>query len=491
MLDPIDTPQTRCRAGFARGDITPPVGIYHRMWGAAVHDRATGVHRPLLADVLWLEPLAGGRARGQLIVALDHCILDTAEVDRISAAICRASRIAPPQVQVTTSHTHAAGLMLRSRAGFPGGDLIGPYLDSVADRLAELAPVAMHQARSAKILYASGRCDLAAHRDAWDERTGQFVCGLNPDGPADHTVLVARIVADGGGPIATVVNYACHPTTLAWDNTAISPDYVGALRETVERHSGAPCLFLQGASGDLGPREGFVGDLAVADRNGRRLGFASLAAVESLPPPGTRYVYGGPTISGAVIGVWRHEPLEERVLQSQTGWHCQNWTLDLPYRADLPSAEEVQTQLIHWQAEEARAREAGDLFAARDCRAMVEQKTRWLTRLGELPPGAAFPLEITLWRLGDAVWLFVPGEHYQTLQTSLRARFPGRPIVVVTLTGGWLPGYVPTTATYGKGIYQESIALIAPGCAESLVGEIASRLGNEMEQAKKHRGDLG
>jgi hypothetical protein len=482
-MNPIDTPQTRCRAGTSRGDITPPVGIYHRMWGAAAHDRATGVHRPLVADVLWLEPLAGGHAEGQLLVALDQCILDRAEVDRMSAAICRASGIAPAQVQVTTSHTHAAGLMLRSRAGFPGGDLIGPYLDFVAERLAELAPRAMRDARPATILYGKGQCDLAAHRDAWDERTGQFVCGLNPDGPADDTVLVARIVADGGGPIATVVNYACHPTTLAWDNTAISPDYVGALRQTVEQHSGGPCLFLQGASGDLGPREGFVGEVAVADRNGRQLAFASLAVLESLPPPGTRYAYQGPTVSGTVIGVWRHEPLEQRVLQSQARWHCQQWTLNLPYRADLPSAPEVQRQQAHWQAEEARARSQGDLAAARDCRARVEQMARWLARLGEIPPGAAFPLEITLWRLGDAVWLFVPGEHYQTLQTSLRASFPGRPIVVVTLTGGWLPGYVPTAATYGKGIYQESIALVASGCAEALVEEIASRIGSEMEQA--------
>jgi hypothetical protein len=461
-MNAVDTPQTRCRAGFARCDVTPPVGIYHRTWGAASHERATGVHRPLLADVLWLEPLAGGHAQGQFIVALDHCILDKAEVDRMTAAVCRASGVAPAQVQVTTSHTHAAGLMLRSRAAFPGGDLIGPYLDSVAERLAELASGAMRDARPATILYGRGRCDLAAHRDAWDERTGQFVCGLNPTGPADDAVLVARIVADGGGALANVVNYACHPTTLAWGNTLISPDYVGALRETVERHSEVPCLFLQGASGDLGPREGFVGDTAVADRNGRQLAFAALAALESLPPPGTRYVYQGPTVSGAVIGTWRHEPLAQQVRESQAHWQCRQWTLDLPYRADLPAAEEMRKQQARWQAEEARAREEGNLAAARDCRARVEQATRWLTRLGELPPGVAFPLPITLWQLGGATWLFVPGEHYQFLQTSLRARFPGRPIVVVTLTGGWLPGYLPTAATYGKGIYQESIALVAP-----------------------------
>jgi hypothetical protein len=120
-------------------------------------------------------------------------------------------------------------------------------------------------------------------------------------------------------------------------------------------------------------------------------------------PPGTHHVYQGPTVSGAVIGVWRHEPLEQRVREAQAGLHCQQWTLDLSYRADLPAAEEVRSQQAHWQDEEPRAREERDLVAARDCRALVEQMTRWLARLGELPPGEAFPLQITLWRLGDAV----------------------------------------------------------------------------------------
>src|SRR5207244_4779778 len=121
----------------------------------------------------------------------------------------------------------------------------------------------------------------------WDAESSQYVCGFHPNGPADDTVLVAKIVEDGGRTVASVVNYACHPTTLAWENTLISPDYPGAMREVVEQATGAPCVFLQGASGDLGPREGFVGDPPIADRNGRQLGHAALAALEALPPPGT------------------------------------------------------------------------------------------------------------------------------------------------------------------------------------------------------------
>ena len=51
---------------------------------------------------------------------------------------------------------------------------------------------------------------------------------------------------------AVIVNYACHPTTLAWDNRAISPDWIGAMRENVEAAAGGICMFLQGASGGGG-----------------------------------------------------------------------------------------------------------------------------------------------------------------------------------------------------------------------------------------------
>ena len=52
----LDTPQSLCRFGIARCDITPPAGIYHRMWGAATHDRSTGIHRPLSATACVFRP---------------------------------------------------------------------------------------------------------------------------------------------------------------------------------------------------------------------------------------------------------------------------------------------------------------------------------------------------------------------------------------------------------------------------------------------------
>ena len=79
----------------------------------------------------------------------------------------------------------------------------------------------------------------------------------------DDTVVVARITSGLGTTLATIVNYACHPTTLAWENKLLSPDYIGAMRQTVEATTQAPCLFLQGASGELAPAEQYTGDTAV------------------------------------------------------------------------------------------------------------------------------------------------------------------------------------------------------------------------------------
>ena len=130
-MNHVNTPQTRCRAGVCRGDITPPVGIYHRMWGAATHDRAAGVHRPLLATLLWLEPWLGDVTQAQLIVALDHCVIDSAEMSKLREAAAHATGLQPGQVQISLSHTHGSGWMSRSRSHFAGGELIGPYLDDV------------------------------------------------------------------------------------------------------------------------------------------------------------------------------------------------------------------------------------------------------------------------------------------------------------------------------------------------------------------------
>ncbi len=463
------TPQSRCRFALAWCDITPPPNIYHRMWGAAKHDRATGIHRPLRATVAVFAPLSGEER--QIVLALDHCILGAVEHANLVAQATEISGVKREEMLVVFSHTHGAGLMGLDRSHLPGGDLIPPYLQSLGEKAGTLIRDAVASLKPAGIVYGRGRCSLATHRDFWDGK--QFVCGHNPGVPADDTVIVARVSDDAGQTLASIVNYACHPTTLAWENTLISPDYVGAMREVVERDTGAPCLFLQGASGELGPREGFVGDTAVADRNGRELGYAALAALTALPAAGTTFAYAGPVVSGATLGSWQHQSIDTAV---KTTWKLQRWHEPLNYRLGQPTVAHVQNDLAELQREEAAARAAGDEARAADLRALAERKNRLLHRLAQLPQGDTYPLQVALWRIGDAIWLGVQGESYNLLQSELRRRFSEKTIVVASIAADWGASYLPPRDLYDTGIYQESIAIVAAGSLEQVVEAVAERI---------------
>ena len=463
------TPQSRCRFALKWCDITPPADIYHRMWGAAKHERATGIHRPLRATVTVFAPMNGNEQ--QILLALDHCVMGATERANLVAQAAEIGGVAKEEILIVFSHTHGAGLMGLDRATLPGGDLIPPYLQSLGEKAGALIRDAIASLQPAGIVYGRGKCSLASHRDFWDGK--QFVCGHNPSVPADDTVIVARVTDDAGQRLASIVNYACHPTTLAWENTLISPDFIGAMRELVERDTGAPCLFLQGASGELGPREGFVGDTAVADRNGRELGYAALSALTALPAAGTTFVYVGPVVSGATLGSWKHQRID---LAEKATWKLQRWHEPLRYRPGLPTIEKTQAELDQFQTDEVAARSAGDETRAADLRALAERKTRLLHRLRQLPPGETYPLQVVLWHLGDTIWLGVQGESYSLLQTELRRRFPEKIIVVSTIAADWGASYLPPRELYDTGIYQETIAVVAAGSLEQLIESISLQI---------------
>lgn len=480
----ISTPQGLCKAAVTRCEITPEIGIYHRMWGAALHDKATGVHRPLLATLLWLEEQGPAQSVPTILLSLDHCILDRQEIINIRQEIERSTGVPLSNILVTLTHTHGAGWMSRSRSDLPGGELLGPYLDRLTVQMGALAKQAMDCVVPASIVYGKGKCDLATHRNYFDEERQEFVCGLNPQGEADDTLLLSRITDGSGKCLATIVNYACHPTTLAWDNTLISPDWIGAMREVIEENHGGLCLFLQGASGDLGPREGFVGDTEVADRNGRQVGFAAMCTLEAMPKPLTEYRYAGAVVSGTLIGTWRHDPIDKETTGSLNSWIWESIVVDLPYRHDLPTIEQTKLERDEWLGREQQARKENDEARVRDARAEVEQRTRQLTRLHHLIPGSYYPLEVRIGILGDGIWIFVPGELYQIFQTSLRERFAPHPIFVTTLTNDWQPGYIPAASSYGYNIYQEVIAATAPGCLEILIESITRHLRKLLKDAE-------
>lgn len=473
MTRSVDFPQSWVLAGVSRRDITPPVGIYHRMWGAATHDVSTGVHRPLAATVLTMASREDASFDSPSVaVAIDHCLLWTAEMRTLIGRIADLSGVGSKSIVIYFSHTHGAGLMGLERKDLPGGEMIPPYLDELAVTIADMIRETIRTARPAIINYGVGRCSLATNRDYWDSESGKYVCGYNPDGSADETIIVGRVSDETDNVMATIVNYACHPTTLAWDNTRISPDYIGAMRELVEQSTEAPCFFIQGASGDIGPREGFVGDIDVADRNGRQLGYAALSAIESLPPARKRFIYAGPVVSGATIGTWRYESVDESNVSRLSCFVSTTCSVDLPLRPDLPRRDELLAEQSHWQQQYDLAVASGDAVAIRDARAMTERATRRLIRVAHLPETPTISYEVPMWKMGNSIWISLNGEHYNVLQTELRRRFPNHTLIIGTIANGSDVWYLPNEGSFGKGLYQEEASILGQGSLEKLVAAL-------------------
>src|SRR5262249_23080491 len=87
-------------------------------------------------------------------------------------------------------------------------------------------------------------------------------------------LLVLRVEDSDGKPIAHAVNFAAHATLRDAKVHKFSADYPGFMADLVEKETGAPCLFLQGAAGDLSANPG---EDRTAEAFGRLLGREALA----------------------------------------------------------------------------------------------------------------------------------------------------------------------------------------------------------------------
>ncbi len=469
----VATPHALLSFGNAQRDVTPPIGIFHRFWGAATHDVASGVHRPIRAMATAFAGYEDKQRLALVLVTIDHCLLRPDDMEWLRDKVMQQSDVdANCPLVFSWGHTHSGGHICRHRTEQPGGELIAPYLDVLAEKTAETVRDAIADLTPARATFASASSRMGAHRDFQDPADGRYVCGYNPDQPLDLPVQVARFRADDGRELGSIVTYPCHPTTLAWENTLISPDYPGALRETVEMETGAPCQFLLAPCGDIGPRHGFVGDTRVADDNGRQVGHAALAAWHSLSRAEGDFEYLGAVLSGATLGEWRYRGWGDR---DNSALAHQHFVVDLPYRTDLRKPDEVAAEIAEWDA---RSQEPADGQPDRAGvpRAMAERCRREWERLAPLPSGDVYPLRVDLLRLGDAYLVLVEGEPYFQLMADLEAAFPDKMILVGVLSEGSRCSYLPTQDSYLRPLYQVDVSLLESGCLERLRDEIINRI---------------
>lgn len=450
----IDQPhEARGLIGIARRDITPPFGIYGPVWGFSTHDGSSrGTHKPIFATALVFSTQAANKP--MVIVGVDLGTtgdLTGLEDEWIRKDVSAQLDIPLSHLMLASSHTHGAPWAYRSRVDFPGGDLIEGYLNLLKSAILEASREAIETAENCIITFKSGRCDLAKNRNLADPANpSRYLTGFNPANQfiTDDTVMVGRITRVSDNSIkGTVINYACHPTTLGGENRLVSPDFIGGMRDVMEAHTDdAICLFLQGASGDLAPAFQYVEDTSIADRHGHQLGFAGLSTLTGMYPPGQRLEYIRPIESGAPLAYWepRSYPIPDN--------HSINYeVVGLPSK-DWPSVGELDSQL-----------EVESDFRIRE--RLIRKKT-----IANFTQGKdEIPTQVFAWTFGNLIFVAISCEMDVAWQKEVRAAFPGYSVIAITAVNYSAIGYIVREELCDLNLYQAWQPPYGKGSFDSLL----------------------
>ena len=445
------------RAGVGRAVITPPVGIAHAGWGVQLHQRVEGVDMDLLATVL---VLANGSEEAA-VVDVDFCVVGRDLADPIRRAVADLCGIPFAHIRLSYTHTHS-GPMLGPSWMTEGEELIGPYVASLAGRIAGAAWEAKRRLRPARVVAGSGSAAIVVNRRL-KLPGGRVVAGRNWDGFADSEVKVVRVDDVDERPIAVIVHYGCHPTIMGPPNRLITPDYPGAARKVVEDATGATCLFLQGAAGNVHALVNFVGDPALYRRLGAILGHEAARVALGLLSVPRRQRLVRVLESGAPLAMYADEPAGEPdgTLRVTTR------SVRLPVREYPPVAEvlaDARQRAAHLAEIRGHAGEDELCVAVGLARraGMLADKARQYEGRAEVEA------ELHGIRIGEVALVGFPGEPFAELGAQVKARSPFPHTLFSGYTNDYL-GYLPTTEAYPDGGYEVDTSPFRPGSGERLV----------------------
>jgi len=142
-------------------------------------------------------------------------------------------------ILIGSTHCHSAPDMYGfiNERGEIAADM--KYIDSVCVKMAEAVneAVANLQPAVAKI--------------NTDEAKGKIAYNYYAPQLYDPRMSVIQIIATGGAPIATLVNYATHPEIIGNEQGILSPDLCGPLYDRIQEKGGGIGIFVNSAQGGM------------------------------------------------------------------------------------------------------------------------------------------------------------------------------------------------------------------------------------------------
>ncbi len=417
-------------AGFARIDMTPPVGS--EVPGGFAKRHSKGVHDPL-----WAEAAVFIRDSVQIaVVGIDEIMVpDDVVADARKQAESRCG-VPGENILVAASHTHNGG---------PIVDCLGSasdpvYCKSVAVQIADAIVEAAANAVPARVSVGVGHEDSVSFNRRFKMKDGSVKTHpgkmnpdiIEPEGPMDPDVTVIAVEDLEGTLMGCIVNHALHGTLIG--GTLTSADWPYYLRKTIRGGVGADIgvVFVNGACGDItqvdnrNPRPSEFGE-AWCRRVGMTIGAEALKVL-------ARAEFTGDVPIRAAVEIL-HLAIR-----------------DLAESDEALLAREIPESGLGSGREEAYLREA---------RLVREMKTKSPT----------VPCEVQAIRIGNAVLVANPTEFFCALGLAIKQASPLQPTLIAELANGYA-GYCPTAEAFEGGGYEVRTArssFLAPEAGQAIV----------------------
>ena len=268
-----------------------------------------------------------------------------------------------------------------------------------------------------------------------------------------------------------------------YDNEWVTPDFPGAMRAVVESTVGGLCLFLQGASGNQGPIDGFTGDLRVYRKAGARLGAEASRVRLDIDPLNREEQLDHILASGADLGIYSDVPTGE----SDDTVAVSNVAVQLPSR-DVGTLDEAQADFdqrfktleqIRNQAATATEvnRAVSAVKRANHSLNFVDSSEAW-THDGHIE------LNVQSMRIGQTVLVSLPVEPFAELGNDVKKHSHA----VNTIFSGFSNGhfkYLPTDMAYEEGGYEVRACVFEPGSADLAVRASLEAIDEVVNQIKQ------
>ena len=235
------------KAGFGRRQITPPIPFPMAGFDARTKP-AEGV-----AHDIWTKALAIEDAKGQKLIVstIDMATMPRDMIDMVAARITHRQGIDRSHLLINISHTHSGPVLdWSAHTDREMMSRIEAYRNKVMDSMAEAADEAVSKLQAADLSYGAGKVGFARNRRERDAK-GEFVFGMDPNGPVDQTVPALRVIGPDGAVRGALFGLSCHPSVLTYEFFVISGDYAGIAQADWEKlHPGATGMFMQLCGGD-------------------------------------------------------------------------------------------------------------------------------------------------------------------------------------------------------------------------------------------------